>query len=76
MIAQMRARDSKEWKQQESLREDGDVMADEEIIAKWARNGVVQRLRGTLLHFHCEAFFECFRVCACVCRIFGSGGVF
>ena len=58
VIAQMRARDSWEWKQQEHLREDGEVMTNEEIIAKWARNGEVQRSRGTLLHFHCEAFLN------------------
>ena len=57
VLAQMRARDSWAWKQQEHLGEDGEVWTDDEIIAKWARNGEVQRSRGTLLHFHCEAFF-------------------
>jgi len=58
VIAQMRARDSWAWKQQEHLRDDGEVMTDDEIIATWARNGEVQRSRGTLLHFHCEAFLN------------------
>ena len=58
VIQQMQARPSWEWKQQEHLRPDGTVMSPEEIARKWERNGRVQRNRGTLLHFHCEAFLN------------------
>jgi len=48
VLAQMRAPDSWAWKQQAHLREDGEVMTDEDIIAKRAQNGQVQRSQGTL----------------------------
>ena len=52
------ARDSWEWKQQKYLKEDGAVMSGDEIAAAWRRNGLVQRSRGTLLHFTVEAFLN------------------
>ena len=58
----MQARPSWEWKQQEHLRPDGTVMSPEEIARKWERNGRVQRNRGTLMHFHCEAFLNGFMI--------------
>ena len=62
VIQQMQARPSWEWKQQEHLRPDGTVMSPEEIARKWERNGRVQRNRGTLMHFHCEAFLNGFMI--------------
>ena len=33
-------------------------MKAEEIAEKWQRNGLVQRSRGTLFHYHCEMFLN------------------
>ena len=33
-------------------------MSGDEIAAAWRRNGLVQRSRGTLLHFTVEAFLN------------------
>ena len=35
-----------------------EVMSPDEIREKWERNGLVQRSRGTLLHFQIEAFLN------------------
>ena len=50
----------KDWetKQLKFIKDDGEVMTDEEIAASWSRNGEVQRSRGQLLHFHCEQFLN------------------
>ena len=58
IIAQMMGRESWAWKQQDYLREDGEVMTAAEIKQKWGRNGLVQRSRGTLFHYHCEMFLN------------------
>ena len=59
-ISSMRA--GKNWptKQQEFVKEDGEIMTDDEIAARWQSNGHVQRSRGTLLHYQAEQFLnEC-----------------
>lgn len=40
------------------LRADGTEMSDEEIVAKWAKNGKVQSSRGTLMHYQIEQFLN------------------
>ena len=54
VIAQMQARDSWEQRQHEFLRGDGALMSSQEIAERWEANGLVQRSRGTLLHYHIE----------------------
>ena len=53
-IAAMQA--GRPWgsRREEFLRDDGDLMSPDEIACKWAKNGAVQRARGTLLHYHAE----------------------
>ena len=41
-------------KQHEFMNADGAIKTADEIIDAWARNGEVQRARGTLLHYHAE----------------------
>ena len=57
-IEQMRARDSWEWRQHEFTREDGSPMSTDDIVHKWETNALVQRSRGTLLHYHAEQFLN------------------
>ena len=57
-IAQIMARESWAWKQRDYLRADGEVMTPTEIKQKWERNGLIQRSRGTLFHYHCEMFLN------------------
>ena len=57
-LAGMKSRDSWEWKQQQYLKSDGELMSDEEIVSQWAHNGLVQRSRGTLLHYHVEQYLN------------------
>ena len=54
VLSEMRARESWEWKQDTYLTDDDHVMTNEQITARWSRNGLVQRSRGTLLHYHVE----------------------
>ena len=58
VIAEMQARDSWAWKRNDYLRADGEVMKAEEIAERWQHNGMVQRNRGTLFHYHCEMFLN------------------
>ncbi len=57
-IQMMKAGRNWEAKRLEFLKDDGALMTDDEIAAKWARNGEVQRKRGTLLHFHAEQYLN------------------
>ena len=57
-LAGMKSRDSWEWKQQQYLKSDGEQMRDEEIVSQWSQNGLVQRSRGTLLHYHIEQYLN------------------
>ena len=43
-----------EERRAEFTRDDGKDMTPDEIAARWASNGQVQRTRGTLLHYHAE----------------------
>ena len=58
VIAEMQARDSWARKQNDYLRPDGEVMKAEEIAEGWQHNGMGQRNRGTLFHYHCETFLN------------------
>jgi len=58
VLSEMRARESWSWKRELYLREDGEVMSDAEICERWSQNGLVQRSRGTLLHYHVEQFLN------------------
>ena len=57
-VEQMRARDTWEWRQYQFMRVDGTPMSTEEIVQMWEANGLVQRSRGTLLHYHVEQFLN------------------
>ena len=57
-LAGMKFRESWEWKQQQYLKHDGELMSDEEIVSLWSLNGLVQRSRGTLLHYHVEQYLN------------------
>ena len=57
-INQMMARASWALKKNEYLKQNGEVMSPGEIADKWQRNGLVQRSRGTLFHYHCEMFLN------------------
>jgi len=57
-IQMMKAGRNWENKQLDFIKDDGALMTDDEIAAKWARNGDVQRKRGTLLHFHAEQYLN------------------
>ena len=70
-IAQIMARESWAWKQRDYLRADGEVMTPTEIKQKWERNGLIQRSRGTLFHYHCEMFLNG-AVVGGGCRLYGS----
>ena len=56
-IETMKANDW-ETKQLKFLKNDGEVMSDDEIAASWSRNGEIQRSRGQLLHYHCEQYLN------------------
>ena len=45
-------------RQHDFMNADGTVKTAEEIVDAWARNGEVQRARGTLLHYHAEMFLN------------------
>ena len=51
---------SNDWasKQLRFLKDDGEVMSDQEIAASWSRNGEIQRSRGQLLHYHCDGWWN------------------
>ena len=53
-IETMKANAAWETKQLKFLKNDGEVMSDDEIAASWSRNGEIQRSRGQLLHYHCD----------------------
>ena len=56
-VAAMKRSRVRPWAQrqlEEFTRPDGAAMSDEEIKAKWARNGEEQSARGTLMHWHIE----------------------
>ena len=57
-VEQMRGRDTWEWRQYQFMREDGTPMSTEDIARMWEANGLVQRSRGTLLHYHVEQFLN------------------
>ena len=50
--------DSKAWKERrlESLHADGIEMDNNEIVRLWEERGKVASARGTLFHYHCEAY--------------------
>ena len=58
-IEQMQARESWAQRQHEFMRDDGSTMSVEEIMQQWEANALVQRSRGTLLHYHIEQFLNC-----------------
>ena len=45
-------------KQHEFMNADGTIQTVDDIVAAWARQGEVQRSRGTLLHYHAEQFLN------------------
>ena len=49
-------------RQHNFMNADGTVMTADDIVAAWARNGEVQRARGTLLHYHAEMFLNGYTV--------------
>ena len=57
-LAVMKSRESWIWKQQQFIGDDGEVAGDAKIVEQWARNGEVQRSRGTLLHYHAEQYLN------------------
>ena len=57
-IAAMQAGRHWESRRDEFLRDDGDLMSPDEIACKWAKNGAVQRARGTRLHYHVEQLLD------------------
>ena len=57
-IERMRSKESWSRVRHAFLRENGTEMSVEEIMKRWEANGVVQRSRGTLLHYHAEQFLN------------------
>ena len=58
-VEQMQARDSWAQRQHEFMRADGSPMSVDEIMQRWEANALVQRSRGTLLHYQIEQFLNC-----------------